>query len=220
MTTAIFEPDGQLALQEANHRFLNTLAALGGFLRRDFGAFVDPAISDAVSVFSGRIQAFACVHRTLGEDHDEALVDAPAYLAKLCAELCAAHLAPRGLYCEFRSDPGVLSREACQTLGLIVVELLTNAAEHSFVGRRSGRICVSLRRAEAAWICQVADNGSGLRGTGKGDGMKLVRKLARAMGGDLRVHSDASGLIVTLRLWDPPFSPGVMVHAATAQHHA
>jgi two-component sensor histidine kinase len=219
MNTAVTEPDGQLALREANHRFLNTLTALGGLLWNDFGAFVDPAIRDAVSVFSSRIQAFACVHRTLGESCDEALVDAPAHLARLCAELCAAHLAPRGLYCEFRSDPGTLPCDTCQKLGLIVVELVTNAAKHAFVGRLSGRICVSLRRTEAAWICQVADNGSGLREGGKGDGMRLVRGLAEAVGGNLLVHSDAGGVIVTLQLSDPP-PAGVLVASATGEHHA
>jgi two-component sensor histidine kinase len=207
-------------LREANHRFLNTLTALGGLLRRDFGAFADPAVSDAVEVFSSRIQAFACVHRTLGEELGGDLVDAPAHLARLCAELCAAHLAPRGLYCEFRSDPGTLPRKMCQQLSLMVVELITNAAKHAFVGRSLGRICISLRRAEAGWICQVADNGSGLREAGKGDGMNLVRKLAESLGGDLLVHSDAGGVIVTVRLPDRPFSPNVMVHATTTERHA
>lgn len=204
MNAVTAEPDGRLAVQEANHRFLNTLAALGGLLRSDFGAFVDPAVRDAVKVFSSRIQAFASVHRTLGEDLDEPRVDAPAHLANLCAELCAAHLAPRGLYCEFRSDAGTLPRESCQKLGLIIVELVTNAAKHAFVGRAGGRISVCLRRSEQGWICQVADNGSGLRDGGKGDGMRLVQGLTDALGGELRIHSDAGGVIVALSLPDPP----------------
>ncbi|HLZ74901.1 sensor histidine kinase [Phenylobacterium sp.] len=203
MTFAIVEPDAQLASREANHRFLNTLTALHGLLRNDFGGFVDPAVRDAVSVFSSRIQAFASVHRTLGEDSGQDRVDAAAHLAKLCAELCAAHLAPRGVRCEFRSDPANLPREVCQKLSLIVVELVTNAAKHAFGGRSGGRVSVSLRRAGDGWICQVADNGSGLGGGGAGDGMKLVRGLAQALGGALLVHSDAGGVIVTLRLADP-----------------
>jgi len=198
MDIAITEPDGQLALREANHRFLNTLTALGGLLRRDFGAFTDPAVHDAVSLLSSRIQAFAGLLRTLGEAPAEALVDAPAHLAQLCAELCAAYLAPRGIHCEFGADPGVLPRETCRTLSLIVAELVTNAAKHGFVGRVSGRVGVSLRRAGAGWICHVADNGGGLRGGPAGDGMRLVEGLARRLGGTLRVHSDGGGVIVSL----------------------
>ena len=131
-------------------------------------------------------------------------MDAPVHLAKVCAELCAAHLAPRGLFCEFRSDPGLLPREACQTLALIVVELVTNAAKHAFEGRVSGRIRVALLRTEAGWICQVADNGCGLGAGPGGDGMRLVRGLARGLGADLRVHSDSAGVIVSLSLPDDP----------------
>jgi two-component sensor histidine kinase len=207
MKSALAEPDVRLASQEANHRFLNTLTALHGLLRNDFGDFADPAVRDAVNVFSSRIEAFASVHRTLDDDPDEALVDAPAHLARLCGQLCEAHLAPRGLRCEFRSDSGTLPRAACQTLGLIIVELVTNAAKHAFVDRGSGRVSISLRRVECGWICQVADNGSGLRGRRKGDGMTLIEGLAHALDGALIVHSDSGGVVVTVSLPDPPLVP-------------
>jgi two-component sensor histidine kinase len=207
MTSAIVELDAQLVSREANHRFLNTLAALHGLLRSDFGGFVEPAVRDAVGVFSSRILAFASVHRTLGEDSGQDRVDAAAHLAKLCEELCSAHLAPRGVQCVFRSDPLSLPPAVCQKLSLIVVELVTNAAKHAFGGRSGGRVSVCLRRTGDGWICQVADNGSGLRGAsdgaGAGDGMKLVRGLAQALGGALLVHSDAGGVIVTVRMADP-----------------
>ncbi|MDB5430023.1 MAG: hypothetical protein JWP35_1139 [Caulobacter sp.] len=220
MNFAVTGPDGGLALREANHRFLNTLTALGGFLHNDFHDFADPEVRDAVQVFFSRIQAFAGVHRTLdlvpGETLGDILMDAPSHLAKLCAELCAAHLAPRGIHCEFRADAGLLSRETCQTLSLIIVELVTNAAKHAFVGRASGRISVSLQRTGTAWVCQVADNGSGLGGrppeglggglgshTG-GDGMKLVRRLAAGLGAALRVESDPGGVVVSLTLPTEP----------------
>ncbi|MDB5423896.1 MAG: histidine kinase [Phenylobacterium sp.] len=220
MTSLTAEPDARLISREASHRFLNTLAALHGLLRKDFNGFADPAVRDAVRVFSSRIQAFASVHRTLGEESGEAWIDAAAHLARVCEELCAAHLAPRGLYCEFRSDPGSLPRETCQKLALIVVELVTNAAKHAFNGRLGGRICVSLRRAGAGWICQVADNGSGLHGERRGDGTVLVHGLTQALGGELRVHSDAGGVIVTLSLPDAPLAGAAPAYAAAGQCHA
>jgi two-component sensor histidine kinase len=204
MTVAIFEPEARLASREANHRFLNTLAALHGLLRSDFGGFADPAVRDAVRVFSSRIQAFANVHRALGEDDGEVRVDAAAHLGRVCEELCVAHLAPRGVHCEFRSDPATMPREACQRLGLIIVELVTNAAKHAFPGRSGGRVRVSLRRTGTGWLCQVADNGCGLRGGGTGDGLTLVRRLTQALGGEVRLHSDPGGVIVTLSLPDSP----------------
>jgi two-component sensor histidine kinase len=210
MQIAFAEPDGRLAAHEANHRFLNTLTALSGLLRNDFGGFADPAVREAVGVFSSRILAFATVHRTLSDASGEALVDAPAYLARLCAELCAAHLAPRGLHCEFRADAGTLPRETCQTLGLIIVELVTNAAKHAFPGRAGGRITVCLRRSAEGWICLVADNGCGLpddAAGGDGQGMTLVHGLAKGLGAALRIHSDGGGLVVALTLPDAALAP-------------
>jgi two-component sensor histidine kinase len=198
MKSVIAEPDGRLVSHEANHRFMNTLAALHGLLRSDFAGFADPAVRQAVLVFSSRIQAFASVHRTLSEADGEGLVDASAHLSRLCAELCAAHLAPRGLHCDFQADPGALPRK------------------HAFIGRSSGRIRICLRRTVEGWVCLVADNGSGLRG-GAGDGMKLVRGLAQAMGGDLAICSDPGGVVVTLRLPNAAFAGAAPV-AATACH--
>jgi two-component sensor histidine kinase len=198
-----FASDGRLAAHEADHRFLNTLTALSGLLRNDFGRFADPAVREAVGVFSSRIQAFAAVHRTLSDAAPDGPADAAAYLASLCAELCAAHLAPRGLHCDFQGDPGTLPREVCQTLGLIVVELITNAAKHAFPGRASGRITVCLRRAPEGWICVVADDGCGLpEGTGGGRGMTLIRGLAKTLGGELHARSDAGGAMVALSFPD------------------
>jgi two-component sensor histidine kinase len=135
----------------------------------------------------------------------EAWIDAPAHLGRLCAALCARRLAPRGLHCEFRADPGTLPRETCQTLGLIISDLVTQAAMRAFVGRPWGRISVCLRRAPQGWVCLVAHNGSDRREPGEDDGMAGVRQLAEALDGELRVHSDAGGGVVILSLLHGPF---------------
>jgi two-component sensor histidine kinase len=219
-SAAVAQSDAQLAATDASRRFLDTLTALQGFLRTSFEDFADPAVRAAVAAFSTRIQALAVMHRRLPDDSGETWLDASAHLGKLCAELCAAQLAPRGLRCEFRSDPAILPRETCRKLGLIVAELVANAAKHAFAGRAYGRVVICLRRTERGWICQVADNGSGLRGGEAGDGTKLVRELAQALGGELRVHSDAGGVVVALSLPDPPRPTDMQADAARARCYA
>ena len=214
MNSAVAQPDAQ----EASRRLLDTLTALQGLLRTGFRHFADPAVRAAVAAFSTRIQAFAGMHRTLDDDSDETWVDASAQLGGLCAELCAAQLAPRGLHCEFRSDPAILPRETCRKLGLIVVELVTNAAKHAFAGRGYGRVVICLRRTECGWICQVADNGSGLGGAGHET--SLVQGLAQALGGELRIHSDPGGVVVTLSLPDPPLPAAMQADTAPVRCHA
>jgi two-component sensor histidine kinase len=205
----VFTPESEatLAWREADHRFLNTLTSLRGLLRTDFGSFEDPAVQEAVAVFGSRIQAFASVHQTLQADMGEPLVDAPTHLTRLCADLCAAHLAPRGVECELRSDPGRLSRDVCQKLSLIIVELVTNAAKHAFTDRTSGRVSVTFRCVDQDWVCQVADNGSGLRGDHKGVGAMLVQALAHSLGAAVRFRSDDGGTAVTVSSAREPEAP-------------
>jgi two-component sensor histidine kinase len=219
-SAAVAQPDAQLAARDAGRRFLDTLTALQGFLQTIFGDFADPAVRAAVAVFSTRIQASTGMHGMLADDAGETWVDASAHLGELCAELCAAQLAPRGLRCEFRSDPAILPRETCRKLGLIVVELVANAARHAFADRAYGRVVICLRRTERGWICQVADNGSGFAGGETGHGTKLVQGLAQALGGELRVHSDAGGVVVTLSLPDPPRPADMQADTATVRCHA
>lgn len=203
MPRAFAEPDPQLMAQGASRRFLNTLAALRGLLHADLGGFPDPSVRHAVTVFSSRIQAFANVHRTLDDEPGETTIDAGAHLAQLCQELCAAHLAPRDVRCELRVEPAVLPRQVCQNLGLIVAELIANAAQHAFCGRTGGLVWVTLRRSQRGWICQVADNGAGLRAGRRESGLKFVRSLAATLGAELDVCSDAGGVTATVRLPDP-----------------
>jgi two-component sensor histidine kinase len=198
------QPDPQLLAWEANHRFLNTLAALDGLLHDDFGGFSDPSVREAVTAFSGHLRAFANVHQTLGPESDEPEappIDAAAYMARLCRDLCAAHLAPRGVRCQVRVERAVMPRDACLNLGLIVIELVTNAARHAFAGRADGQVWVTLGRGERGWICQVADNGSGLRDvSGDGGGLKLARGLAATLRAALDIRSDPGGVTATVRL--------------------
>ena len=204
MPQALTQPDPQLFAWAANQRFLNALATLDRLLRDDFGGFPDPSVRAAVTAFSSHIQALASMHRALGDMPGEPALDAGAYLARLCHSLCAVHLAPRGASCEVQVEPAVLPREVCRGLGLIVVELVTNAAKHAFTGRTGGRVWVTLRSGQRGWICQVADNGAGLTGgVGAGCGLKLVRGLATTLGAKLDINSDDGGATITVRLPDP-----------------
>jgi two-component sensor histidine kinase len=189
-----------LARQEAHHRFLNTLTALRGLLQQAFAPFADPGVQDAVATFEARIMAFAGVHRSLLANPRVQVIDVPAHFGDLCAQLAAAQLAPRGFHCQFFADEGCMDPTIGEQLGLIIAELITNAAKHAFPGRTWGRVSVALRRVDEAWTCIVQDNGSGLRAGVGGDGGRLVEALARGVRAELRTFSDASGVLVAVRL--------------------
>jgi two-component sensor histidine kinase len=203
--------------EEAYRRFHNTLAGLQGLCRRYFAPFEDPQVQAVARTLELQIQACASLNRTLmlarapGEG-----VDAPSYFTALCADLTRVLLAPRNISCHLLVDEGELPQRACQALALIVVELVTNAAKHGFIGRAHGRVGVAVRRTARGWVCVVQDNGRGLTkaaadktGPGQGGaggsnaarGGRLIAALARSFGGEARVASDACGVTVTI--WAP-----------------
>ncbi|MEM9998288.1 MAG: ATP-binding protein [Bacteroidota bacterium] len=79
-------------------------------------------------------------------------------------------------------------------LGLIAYELLINAVEHAFVGRRSGRIDVQVRRNATHVTLTITDDGRGLPPgfsleRSGGEGLTFVRSLAGFLRAAVEVRS-------------------------------
>jgi two-component sensor histidine kinase len=211
-----------LGREEIHHRFLNTLTTLRGRLWRDFAAFPDPGVQEAVRVFEGQLTAFAGLHRSLRAASAGGDIDVPTHFARLCAEFSRIHLAPHGHRCEFSADDGEIAPEACDQLGLILAELMTNCAKHAFRAPWRGRVRVAFRRWEWGWTCVVRDNGCGLQPGRTGEGLRLVQDLARAVQAEVAFHSDDDGLRVIVRLPDAdlrqPRAPAVAKDQPSAQY--
>jgi two-component sensor histidine kinase len=78
-----------------------------------------------------------------------------------------------------------LQAERCWRLGMIVHELISNAARHAF-GNRGGAIRVAVWQDGAFVKCSVQDSGSVTNSIRPGHGLKIVNSLSRALGGRFR----------------------------------
>ncbi len=98
-----------------------------------------------------------------------------------------------------------MSRDRAVAMGLVVNELVTNAAKYAFPSGRAGMITVSLRRLETGAELVVADDGVGLppesRIRSGGLGRKLVESFARQAGAILTL-GDGPGARYVLVLPD------------------
>jgi two-component sensor histidine kinase len=197
----MIDPQG-FAREEAHHRFLNTLTSLQGLLRQAFAHLRDPQVQDAIRTFEGHLLAFANVHRSLQLNCASGQINVPDHFTRLCAQIAAVRLAPRGLHCRFSCDEGDMTPEVSEKLGLVIVELVTNAAKHAFLGRNWGEVSIALTHVSERWTCLVQDNGVGLRDGPRGAGLRLVQGLARDLEAEFDIHSDDRGVCITLRL--PP----------------
>ena len=88
-----------------------------------------------------------------------------------------------------RLDTVLVPPAMARDLGLIVVELVANAAKHAFA-QDGGRIGVELEETADGLVCRVSDDGRGLDGAAfgrSGGGLSVATRLAASLGGSLEV---------------------------------
>jgi two-component sensor histidine kinase len=107
-------------------------------------------------------------------------------------------LASCGVRCEVFAGEGELASDRCEILGLIVAELVTNAAKHAFPDGASGRVRVEVFESKAGWRCVVYDDGVGMNNVTRGAGSRLVAMLAACLQARIEICSSAAGTSIAL----------------------
>jgi two-component sensor histidine kinase len=177
------ERDRSLLLREMHHRMANSLTLLVAMLWEEFGSYAMPGVRESLARYEARISAFGNLHRLLIVGACDGPIAVPTYVENLCRALSQAVLQPLRVRCEVFATEGFLPAEICERLGLVVVELVTNASRHAFNGRNDRVVRVKLIRTSRSWQCIVSDNGTGIESIERGDGSRVVDELVRTLGG-------------------------------------
>jgi len=194
---------------ELNHRVKNNLAAVSAMLSMQARAAEDTKLSEQLLRAVDRIQTIAEVHASLYRASSTDQVDFAAYLKRLCERLTASLLDGDRVRIEVDADPTMAPLEEAVSLGLIVNELVTNAAKHAYPPPAAGVIHVTLRNMPEQLTLEVCDEGCGLPdvGSGPGIGMRLVRSLVQQCGGELQVDRErGASFVVRLQAHGRPMS--------------
>ena len=181
--------------KEIEHRVANSLQFVSSVLRLQ-GKQLPLDVSNHFDVAAYRVGAVARVHRHLLDDSNVAYIPALAYVKRLCAELADM----LGVRIEVSGNDVQLTTKAIQSIGLLLNELVTNAAKHG-----SGTISVEFSATKSECRLTVRDEGKGLPPNfdltaQKGLGMKIIDVLAKQLGGSLSLTTDSgsgAGLAVT-----------------------
>ncbi len=192
------DSDSSFALREAHHRMANTLALLAGALRRDLSGVTDPRIRTILHDHERRIVDFGDLHRHFSRGPVMGPVAVQDYVRPLCERLVGAVLAPLGIRCEAFIGEGTLPGEKCESVGLIVAELVTNAAKHAFPAGAGGNVRIDLFERMDIWNCVISDDGAGFRGGGAGSGSRILDMLVRALSGRVEIRTGAAGTVVAV----------------------
>jgi two-component sensor histidine kinase len=177
----------ELLLRELHHRVKNNLSVIKGLVQLQRNRSRDPAFLAAADELTGRIFALSLVYDQLSRDQVLSMVEPSEYLSALVGNIEGAlGLDDSSIGLELDSGDLAIQTEAAASLGLIVNEVLTNALKHASPSR-DGKpsIRLSFRLRDGRYELVVTDDGPGpvLADSGFGLGLKLVRALARNLGG-------------------------------------
>ncbi|CAN7282283.1 ATP-binding protein [Phenylobacterium sp. LjRoot225] len=186
---------------ELNHRVKNNLAAVSAMLSLQARAADDPRVRDQLNKAVDRIATIGEVHASLYRVSSTDEVDFAAYLRRLCERLTTGLIDSERVRIDVDADPAMASLDEAVALGLIVNELVTNAAKYAYPPPAGGVIRVELRNRPGEFLLKVSDDGQGIStgGSPTGIGMRLVRSLVQQCRGELGVAQDG-GASFTIRL--------------------
>jgi two-component sensor histidine kinase len=187
MTEVALKPEINLEhilLHELIHRINNEFSSLIGSVSRTAARSVNHDVKVALAHIIELLSHYAELHRALQMPENDTHIDAASYLENLCLSISRSKLDGLKIGLVLTASPLRLPTERCWRLGMIVFELVTNAARHAF-GNGNGQVRVELSRAGKLVECRVVDNGSAPTSVRRGRGLKIVDELVKGLDGRL-----------------------------------
>ena len=125
-------PQEHVLLHELNHRINNEFAAAIGNVTVAAARSGNEEVKAALTGVAELLHRYADVHRFLQMPDHDTPVDTAAYLRQLCLAISRSRLDAREISLVLSAQPLRLQAERCWRLGMIVHELISNAARHAF----------------------------------------------------------------------------------------
>ncbi|QYU70381.1 hypothetical protein J4558_09790 [Leptolyngbya sp. 15MV] len=178
----------ELLVREVHHRVSNSLQMVSSFVSLQASQTEDPGARDALAATQNRIQAISKVHNRLYTRGDPSTIDLDEYLATLVVGLRESLERSETLVdIALHADPIETTPDQAVSVGIIINELVGNAAKYAFIGRDSGTVAIELRAHEdGGFVLLVSDDGHGIDDsagpTGTGLGMRIVAAMSRSLG--------------------------------------
>jgi PAS domain S-box-containing protein len=190
----------EILLHELHHRVKNNLQYIVSLLEIQRG-FEREEGRNALGRAQGRISTLAEAYLSAAEVPETLKVEAPAFLAGI-VRLARGEAAVAGVWLDvaISCDDLELSLDAAVSLGLIMREVVDNAARHAYDPGRGGPLEITLSREGPSVVRLTArDRGRGLAETWKeGLGLTLARALTAQLSGDFSLIDANPGTVAIL----------------------
>ena len=191
------------AISEIHHRVKNNLQSVSALLRLQARKTKSQEVKKELAEAQRRVQTIAMVHEGLSQTVDE-IVDFDKVISNLLKmSVDLATMRDQHICIDFIGKFGMMPAQDATPLSLVLTELITNAIEHGFEGRREGHITVSVGRGGNNLNVVVEDDGVGLeheedngmaRSSGSGLGTQIINTFVKNdFGGTVRWESRREG---------------------------
>jgi two-component sensor histidine kinase len=184
--------DQKLIVDEMNHRVKNILANVQSLLM--LTAKSSSTVEELKTVLTDRLQAMAKTQDLLLRDYG-----VPVRVSDIITAELAPYLDVDGQL-DFSCAPMTLGPDGALSLGLLVHELLTNAAKYGALASPHGRLAIRCELVEGeavitwretpAELLKVIDH--------RGFGTQLIERLARNLRGSAQIDMQPAGLCATI----------------------
>jgi two-component sensor histidine kinase len=180
----------QMLAREIDHRVMNSLQFISGMLAMQSRSVNPMDAATQLKIAADRVAAVARVHRHFYAEEATETVSCVTFIKRLCDDLSSILESQINV----EGDDGDIPSTLIQPVGLLVNELVTNAAKHG-----AGKIDVSYRAHGGEHMLVVCDHGSGLpagfdlENSSTGLGMKVIRLLAKQLRGTIAAEANPDG---------------------------
>lgn len=199
----------EVMLKEIHHRVKNNLQVISSLLRLQSETVGDKQTATLLLESQERVQAMAMVHEYLYKSPDLARIDFSAYVSSLVANLYRSFgLTSSGNPPSVEIDNVLLSLDVAVPCGLLLTELISNAAKYAYPGKNGGPIDIRFRDlSEGLFELRVADQGVGFPENfdwtkSNSLGLRLVRLLTEQLQGKILLENH-HGVKFTITFKDP-----------------
>ena len=186
-------------IEEISHRVANEYTEAIATLHLAAAGTGDARVRAALGGAAARLRAHAEAHRALLAPAAVGPVDLADYVGQVCASMTRASLADHGVRLLVDADEIWLESGRSWRVGLIVAELIRNAARHG-LGGGPGAIRVSIAKTCGQVSCGVSDNGRLSGAAAPGRGRRLVEALAAELGGSVDWWFTPAGCLARLEI--------------------
>jgi len=182
-------------VREMHHRIKNNLQTVVMLMQLQMADAEQLDTRHVLETNIHRIRSIAAVHEVLSNEGFR-LVDVKDVLERITQMTVESMTSPeQEITITVYGEPLLLSSQAATSLTLAVNELVQNALEHAFKGRRKGEVAVSLGHSPDEVVVIVKDDGVGLPAEYASHlGLEIVETLVKDdLNGRLKFNRPASG---------------------------